>query len=43
MKTKSLLAKRLVVLAMAVGFLATFAPQASAGQPCCTIAKIHSN
>src|SRR5437660_2207119 len=40
MKTKSLLAKRLVVLAMAVGFLATFVPQASAAQPCCTIAKI---
>src|SRR5437868_1147206 len=40
MKTKSLLAKRLVVLAMAVGFLATFVPPASAAQPCCTIAKI---
>jgi hypothetical protein len=36
MKTKSLLAKRLVVLAMAVGFLATFVPQASALEPCCT-------
>src|SRR2546425_12521448 len=40
MKTKSLLAKRLVVLAMAVGFLATFVPQANAAEPCCNIAKI---
>src|SRR5207245_9976927 len=40
MKTKSLLAKRLVVLAIAVGFFATFVPQANAIQPCCTIAKI---
>src|SRR5438132_6668021 len=40
MKTKSLLARTLVVLAMAVGFLATFVPQARAAQPCCTIAKI---
>ena len=40
MKTKSLLAKRLGVLAMAVGFLTTFVPQASAGQPCCNITKI---
>src|SRR5438445_4474528 len=40
MKTKSLIAKRLAVLAIAVGFLATFVPQASAGQPCCNITKI---
>src|SRR6266566_945114 len=40
MKTKSLLAKRLVVLAMAVGFLATFVPQARAAEPCCNITKI---
>ena len=40
MKTKALIAKRLAVLAIAVGFLVTFVPQASAAQPCCTIAKI---
>src|SRR6266699_5504982 len=42
MKTKSLLAKRLVVLAMAVCFLTTFVPQANAGEPCCQITKIDS-
>src|SRR5438552_18091229 len=40
MKTKSLLAKRLVVLAIAVGFFATFVPQANAVEPCCNICKI---
>ena len=40
MKTKSPLAKRLVVLAIAVGFFATFVPQARAVQPCCSITKI---
>src|SRR5437899_2650250 len=40
MKTKSLLAKRLAVVAMVAGFLATFVPQASAGTPCCGITNI---
>src|SRR2546426_1608083 len=40
MKTKSLLAKRLAVLALTGGFLATFVPQASAAQPCCGITNI---
>ena len=40
MKTKSLLAKRLVVLAMAVGFLASFVPWASAAEPCCQITNV---
>src|SRR3989442_7426317 len=40
MKTKSLLAKRLAALAMVIGFLATFVPQASAVQPCCSITNI---
>src|SRR5437588_9397474 len=40
MKTKSLLAKRLAALAMVIGFLATFVPQASAVQPCCAITNI---
>ena len=40
MKTKSLFAKRLVVLAMAVSFVSTFVPLASAATPCCNITKI---
>ena len=40
METKSLLARTLVVLAMAVGFLATLVPQANASTPCCDITKI---
>src|SRR6476469_1610477 len=42
MKTKSLFAKRLAVLAMAMSFGAMFAPRARAADPCCQITNVDS-